>query len=222
MEVRVLSPALRHPRATVPVTPLLEWPRAGPRRGARREQGPADRRGAERTTSSTRSSTPPPTSPRAQGPRASARARCRCRYSSRGSARSASTAEAVESHIGAGSGMPLAGTRVRPITRPAYDYDLPERPSRACSFTATVDVQPEARVPDWTKLEVPAREAEVPEELVDEQLELLRIAVAELVPVDRRRRPRATRSSSTSSESSQGDAARLRRRARSRRASSTR
>jgi trigger factor len=94
--------------------------------------------------------------------------------------------EAVESHIEGWFRNALAGTRVRPITRPAYDYDLPETPEESFSFTATVDVQPEVEVADWTKLQVPAAEVEIPEELVDEQLEQLRLAVAELVPAEGR------------------------------------
>jgi trigger factor len=94
--------------------------------------------------------------------------------------------EAVESHIEGWFRHALAGTRVRPITRPAYEYDLPETPEESFSFTATVDVQPEVEVADWTKLQVPAAEVEIPEELVDEQLEQLRLAVAELVPAEGR------------------------------------
>jgi trigger factor len=93
--------------------------------------------------------------------------------------------EAVESHIEGWYRNALAGTRVRPITRPAYEYDLPETPEQSFSFTATVDVQPEVEVADWTKLQVPAAEVEVPEELVDEQVGRLQLAVAELVPADR-------------------------------------
>ena len=70
--------------------------------------------------------------------------------------------EAVESHIEGWFRNALVGTRVRPITRPAYEYDLPETPDEAFSFTATVDVQPRVEVADWTKLQVPAAEVEVP------------------------------------------------------------
>jgi trigger factor len=94
--------------------------------------------------------------------------------------------EAVESHIEGWYRNALAGTRVRPVTRPAYEYDLPETPEQSFSFTATVDVQPQVEVADWTKLQVPAAEVEVPEEVVDEQLERLRLAVAELVPTEDR------------------------------------
>jgi trigger factor len=94
--------------------------------------------------------------------------------------------EAVESHIEGWYRNALAGTRLRPVARPAYEYDLPQTTEEGFSFTATVDVQPPVQVADWTTLQVPAAEAEVPPELVDEQLERLRLAVAELVPVDGR------------------------------------
>ncbi len=94
--------------------------------------------------------------------------------------------EAVESHIEGWYRNAIAGTRVRPITRPAYEYDLPETPEQGFSFIATVDVQPQVQVADWTKLQVPAAKVEVPEEVVDEQVERLRLAVAELVPAEGR------------------------------------
>jgi trigger factor len=93
--------------------------------------------------------------------------------------------EAVESHIEGWYRNALAGTRLRPIARPAYEYDLPETAAEGFSFTATVDVQPPVQIADWSKLQVPAAEVEVPPELVDEQVEALRNAVAELVPAER-------------------------------------
>src|SRR5207248_10457438 len=48
------------------------------------------------------------------------------------------------------------------------------------------DVQPKVEVADWTTLEVPSASAEVPPELVDHELDLLRDAVAELAPVEGR------------------------------------
>jgi trigger factor len=94
--------------------------------------------------------------------------------------------EAVESHIEGWFRNALAGTKIRPITRPEYDYQLPETPDTDFSFTATVDVQPKVEVADWKNLEVPAADADVPPELVDQQVEALRFAVAELVPVEGR------------------------------------
>jgi len=94
--------------------------------------------------------------------------------------------EAVESHIEGWYRNAVAGTRIRPITRPQYEYDLPQSADEDFSFTATVDVQPKVEVADWAELEVPAAEVEVPSELVDQQLEAYRFAVAELVPVEGR------------------------------------
>jgi trigger factor len=94
--------------------------------------------------------------------------------------------EAVESHIEGWYRNALLGSRIRPVARPEYDYDLPESSDQAFSFTATVDVQPKVEVVDWKGLEVPYAGADVPPELVDQQIEALRFAVAELAPADRR------------------------------------
>src|SRR5581483_4950336 len=67
-----------------------------------------------------------------------------------------------------------------------YDYQLPDSADTDFTFTATVAVQPKIEVADWTALEVPAADAEVPQEAVDEQIELLRNTVAELAPADGR------------------------------------
>jgi trigger factor len=93
--------------------------------------------------------------------------------------------EAVESHIEGWYRNALVGTRVRPVARPEYDYALPETSDQDFSFTATVDVQPRVEVADWKGVQVPYADVEVPSELVDQQVEALRFAVAELAPVDR-------------------------------------
>ena len=49
-------------------------------------------------------------------------------------------------------------------------------------FTATVSVQAKPEPADWTQLEVPAPEPEVPQDLVEHELEVLRSSVAELAP----------------------------------------
>src|SRR2546423_4535458 len=54
------------------------------------------------------------------------------------------------------------------------------------SFTATVDVQPKPELVDWANLEVPYAEAEIPGELVDQEIEALRESVADLAPVEGR------------------------------------
>ena len=95
-------------------------------------------------------------------------------------------AEAVESHIGGWFRAAVRDTNVRPIEAPEYGYELPSSPIDTFQFTATVSVQPKPEVADWTQLEVPAAEPEVPEELIDVELEVLRSSVAELAPVEGR------------------------------------
>ncbi len=94
--------------------------------------------------------------------------------------------EAVESHIGGWFRNAAATTNIRAVEQPEYGYDLPDTPDDAFRFTATVTVQPRAQVANWRELEVPAAEPDVPDELVERELESLRRAVAELVPVEDR------------------------------------
>jgi trigger factor len=94
--------------------------------------------------------------------------------------------EAVESHIGGWFWNAAARSRVRPVAQPRFDFELPESEDEDWRFTAEFEVQPRPEVVDWTTLEVPRRVAEVPDELVANELEVLRIAVAELAPVEGR------------------------------------
>jgi trigger factor len=94
--------------------------------------------------------------------------------------------EAVESHIGSWFMTAAARSRIRPVEQPEYEYELPEDPEQDWRFTATVSVQPKPEPADWTQLEVPAPESEVPEDLVEHELNVLRSSVAELTPVDDR------------------------------------
>jgi trigger factor len=95
-------------------------------------------------------------------------------------------AEAVESHIGGWFRAALRDTNVRPVQSPEYDYELPSSPSDPFRFTATVAVQPLPELADWTALEVPVGEPEVPDELIEAELEVLRSTVADLAPVEGR------------------------------------
>jgi trigger factor len=90
--------------------------------------------------------------------------------------------EAVESHIGGWFWSAAATTRLRPITSPDYDFELPASHEEPWTFSATVEVQPTPEIVDWTTLEVPRAEAEIPEDLVQRELDALRQSVAELVP----------------------------------------
>jgi trigger factor len=94
--------------------------------------------------------------------------------------------EAVESHIGGWFLNAAASTRIRPVAAPEYDYDLPSSDDDDFQFKATVAVQPKPEPPDWTELEVPYAEPEVPEELLDQELDALRESVAQLTPVENR------------------------------------
>jgi trigger factor len=94
-------------------------------------------------------------------------------------------AEAVESHIGGWFWEAAAGARVNPIAQPEYEYALPTSDGD-WSFSATVEVQPPPEPADWTQLEVPKHEAEVPEEAVQTELEALQRLAAELVPANGR------------------------------------
>jgi trigger factor len=95
-------------------------------------------------------------------------------------------AEAVDSHIGGWFWSAAARNRVRPVTDPQYEFELPNASDQAWTFAATVEVQPLPDIVDWTTLEVARPEAEVPQEAVDAEIEALRESVAELAPVEGR------------------------------------
>ena len=94
--------------------------------------------------------------------------------------------EAIESHIGGWFWNAAARSRLRPVATPEYDFELPSSDDEPWSFSATIEIQPTPEIVDWTTLEVPRAEAEVPEELVQQELDALRQPVAELVPADDR------------------------------------
>jgi trigger factor len=95
-------------------------------------------------------------------------------------------AEAVDSHISGWFWNAAARARIRPVAQPEFEYELPTEDDADWRFKATVPVQPKVEVVDWTDLEVGRPEAEVPEELVAQELETLRESVAELVPAEDR------------------------------------
>jgi trigger factor len=95
-------------------------------------------------------------------------------------------AEAIESHIGGWFWNAALRERLRPVTGPAYDYELPDSDADDWSFSAEVEVQEPPELPDWKTLEVGYDEPELPEDIVDHELEVLRSSVAELIPVEGR------------------------------------
>jgi trigger factor len=95
-------------------------------------------------------------------------------------------AEAVESHIGGWFWNAATRARVNPVAQPEYEYELPASESADWTFSATVEVQPKPEPADWTTLEVPKQEAEVPQQAVEAELEMLQRIAGELVPVEGR------------------------------------
>jgi trigger factor len=95
-------------------------------------------------------------------------------------------AEAIESHIAGWYSNAVASSRIRPAEQPQLDYELPASEDEDWRFTATVSVLPIPNVADWKTLQVPYAEPEVPEDLVEHELNVLRSTVAELAPVSDR------------------------------------
>jgi trigger factor len=94
--------------------------------------------------------------------------------------------EAIESHIGGWFWNAATRSKLRPVAQPEYDFELPQTDDTDWQFTATVRVQEKPELPDWSTLEVGAIETEVPDELVQRELDALRATVAELIPVEGR------------------------------------
>src|SRR5204863_5354212 len=82
--------------------------------------------------------------------------------------------EAIESHIGGWFWNAAAKTRVRPIAQPEYEFELPTADDEDWEFSATFPVPTRPELPDWRTLEVGAIEPEVPDELVQQELDALR------------------------------------------------
>ena len=94
--------------------------------------------------------------------------------------------EAVESHISGWFWNAAAQTRIHPVEQPEFGYELPDGDGSDWRFTATVAVHPKPELPDWSTLEVPAAEPDVPAELVEQALQQVQATAADLAPVDGR------------------------------------
>jgi len=94
--------------------------------------------------------------------------------------------EALKSHLDSWFWSAAEDSGIRPVANPEVEFDgLPEEDA-SFKFSATVAVMPKPQVGDWTELEIPSAEPEVPAELVDQELERIRETVAELAPVEGR------------------------------------
>lgn len=94
--------------------------------------------------------------------------------------------EAVSTHIGGWFWNAATQARLNPIAQPDYEYELPVSDREDWRFSATVEVQPKPQPADWTTLEVPRVEAEVPQDAVMAELEMLQRIAGEIVPVEGR------------------------------------
>lgn len=94
--------------------------------------------------------------------------------------------EAVDTHIGGWLRAAVASRRLRPVSEPKFEYELPDSAESDWSFSAEFDLQPLPKLADWSKLEVGKAEAVIPEGLVEHELDVLRSSVAQLIPVEGR------------------------------------
>jgi trigger factor len=94
--------------------------------------------------------------------------------------------EALRGHLDSWFWSAAETSGIRPVASPEVEFDDLPDDGGTFKFSATVAVMPKPEVADWTTLEVPYAEAEVPSEAVDAELDRLRETVAELAPVEDR------------------------------------
>jgi trigger factor len=94
--------------------------------------------------------------------------------------------EALRGHLDSWFWSAAEASGIRPVESPEVEFDGLPDDGGTFKFSATVAVMPKPEVADWTTLEVPFAEAEVPSEIVDAELDRLRETVAELAPVEDR------------------------------------
>jgi trigger factor len=94
--------------------------------------------------------------------------------------------EAVDTHVGGWLRAAVASKRLRAVSEPKLEYELPGSTETDWSFSAEFDLQPLPKLADWGKLEVGKAEAVIPDGLVEHELDVLRSSVAQLIPVEGR------------------------------------
>ena len=93
------------------------------------------------------------------------------------------TEEALRTHLGSWDSRAVSQSRIEPVDQPDIAWEAPPQEGAPFAFTATVQVAPAATLPDELVLEAPREPVELPEGAVDQELERLRLATAELAPV---------------------------------------
>ena len=94
--------------------------------------------------------------------------------------------EALRGHLDSWFWSAAETSGIHPVASPEVELEGLPDDGGTFKFSATVAVLPKPTVADWTTLEVPYAEPEVPAELLDLELERLRETVAELAPVENR------------------------------------
>ena len=94
--------------------------------------------------------------------------------------------EALRGHLDSWFWTAAETSGIRPVASPEVEFEDAPDEGGTFKFSATVSVMPKPELADWTTLEVPYAEAELPPGLVDQELERLRETVAELAPVENR------------------------------------
>ncbi len=94
--------------------------------------------------------------------------------------------EALRSHLDGWFWNAAETSGIQPVANPELEFEDIPTDGGPFVFTATVAVVPKPEVGDWTTLDVPAAEPDVPVEVVDHELDRVRETVAELVPVEDR------------------------------------
>ena len=93
--------------------------------------------------------------------------------------------EALEHHLSGWYRRAVAVSGIDPVDRPTIDWEDQPAEGAAFSFKAEVEVKPKPEVTSYKGMSGVRPPVEVPREAVDEELERLRLTVAELNPVER-------------------------------------
>ncbi|HEY0388450.1 MAG TPA: trigger factor [Gaiellales bacterium] len=93
--------------------------------------------------------------------------------------------EALEHHLSGWYRRAVAVSGIDPVDRPTIDWEDQPAEGAAFSFKAEVEVKPKPEVTSYKGMSGVRPPVEVPREAVDEELERLRLTVAELNPAER-------------------------------------
>jgi trigger factor len=94
--------------------------------------------------------------------------------------------ETLREHLERWYGDALGYSRLKPIEPPDIDWKVLPDEGEPFHFTATVKLRPKAVLPDPLVIEAPRQAADVPEELVERELDQLRTEGSPLIPVEGR------------------------------------